>query len=285
MGYMFRNSGIVTIEGTSGWNTENVTSMRYMFNRASNLTAIDLSSWNLGSLPHWSNHHRKFQFATVLRELTLGENFTFFNTAATFLPPVPDNANYPGYVGLWRNVGTGTVSNPQGTFMFTSNELQENFDGAIHADTWVWYWGPAPTANRIIQLNRSGVVTPLAPQAVGYVRAPRFSTVVQNVSDAVTGGLTVTISGPNASAFEIVFISREASIGVYETLPGGGAVTLDIPSLAVGNAANLHSNRRFLIQPVTGLAAGTYTARVTVSVDSDLTNQFDEYFDLVFVVQ
>jgi len=380
MAGMFSGTKFASLD-LSNWPLGNVTRMGHLFNSSQNLVSLNLANWDtsnvtdLGGSGSLTGMRNMFGFTTSLRELTLGPNFNFVGGTAAALLPVPNNADFTGY---WQNVGTGTTSNPQGAFTFTSDELMTNYNGAIHADTWVWqprnptvpavHVGaqtgamipgqagtatfPVITANipngnytvtvanlpggvtvqgqvtitsgsgiltlagntltlagvtnnliltlngvtsnaftltiavpRIIELNRGGVEVPFPPQSVGYSPADfRFSTIVQNISPAATGGLTVTISGPNASAFEITHISRPASVGVYQRLPNA-ASTLAIPSLAVGGTANLDASRRFMIQPVAGLTAGTHTARVTVSVDSDLTNQFDEYFDIEFVVQ
>jgi len=271
---MFSNAHSITNLDLSGWDTSNVISMTGMFNNAHSLVTLDLSGWDTSSVPTLND---MFTDATSLRELTLGPDFSFVGGTAANLPAVPDDATFTGF---WQNVGAGTVDHPQGTHVLTSAELMTTFNGATMADTWVWQRIP-----RIIQLNRNGTNSPFDPVPVGYPSAFQFSTIVQNVSGAPTGGLTVTISGPNASAFEITHISRAAAIGVYYLVPGGTAATLDLPSLAVGNAANLQSNRRFLIRPVAGLPAGTHTARVTVSVDAHPSGEFDEYFDVVFVVQ
>jgi len=195
---------------------------------------------------------------------------------------LPTGVTVQGQVTIAGGTGTLTLAGNTNTLAGVHGNLALTLSSAVSNEFAVTI-GTAQ-ADRIIQLNRSGVETPLVPQAVGYVRAPRFSTIVQNVSTTATGGLTVTISGPNASAFEITHISSAAAIGRYQRLPSS-ASTLAIPSLAVGNAANLQASRRFMVQPVAGLLAGTYQARITVSVDSDLTGQFDEYFDVVFVVQ
>ena len=58
-----------------------------------------------------------------------------FGGTAANLPGAPNNATYTGY---WRNVGTGTVTNPTGAFVLTSGQLMAQFDGATMADTFVW---------------------------------------------------------------------------------------------------------------------------------------------------
>ncbi|MCL2545768.1 MAG: BspA family leucine-rich repeat surface protein [Oscillospiraceae bacterium] len=105
----------------SGWDTSSVTNMRGVFRGASSLTNLDLSGWNTGNVTSTAN---MFSGMTSLHSLTLGENFAFVGGGA--LP-----------AGPWQNVGSGTVANPQGAFIFTAAELMANFDGTIHADTWV----------------------------------------------------------------------------------------------------------------------------------------------------
>ena len=68
-----------------------------------------------------------------MREIVLGEYFNFFTNAR--LVNVPNNTEFTGF---WQNVGAGTVENPQGGYTFTSAQLMAQYDGSIHADTWVW---------------------------------------------------------------------------------------------------------------------------------------------------
>ena len=319
MNQMF-SGALVTALDLSSFDTSRVGNMQRMFARASNLTALDLSNFDTAS----AAGSMCFMFAhqgNDLRAITLGENFVFgcYHHGGFLLCPCVYNPDicppyctcmYGGecpcfpieelcdsgffsnspYTGRWQTLGNGTLLDPRGAFVFTPEELAWNFNNnfmAGMADTWVWEpWEENRPVQRIIALNRSGTDTPFTAQSVGYTRLLHFSTVVQNISDAPTGGLTVTISGPDAEAFELIFISRPASIGVYYVLPAGStASTLEIPSLAAGNAANLYARRRFMIQPVGGLAAGTHTARVTVSVDNHPSGEFDEYFDVVFIVE
>ena len=74
-----------------------------------------------------------FAGMTSLRELTLGRQFEFGNVAG--LPAVRLT---PVFTGRWQNVGSGTIENPQGSFVFTSAQLMSGFNGETMADTWVW---------------------------------------------------------------------------------------------------------------------------------------------------
>jgi len=134
MGSMFvRATSLMNLD-LSTWDTSNVKYMQWMFYETRGLTSLDVSTWNTSNVMemHWM-----FWGASNLAQLTLGEHFSFrpFNQIETGLPAVPVGA----YTRGWRNVGTGTVDNPQGEFLFSSDELMANFDGATMADTWVWH--------------------------------------------------------------------------------------------------------------------------------------------------
>jgi len=163
MAGMFYGARGLTHLDTSGWNTGSLREMTAMFVRANGLTTLDLSHFDTRNVTHmfsvfgmenlvsldlsgWDTIGERelnmgpgntvgmtsmFSFAYSLRHLTLGENFRFndfFESGRT------RNAALPN--GYWQNVGLGTVDNPLGEFVFTSEELMRYYDGAIHADTW-----------------------------------------------------------------------------------------------------------------------------------------------------
>jgi len=118
----------------SNFNTGNVTNMSGMF-EMHQLTALDLSGFDTRNVIAMDNMlgGLTFGFTSHLNRLAFGEHFHFVWNIG--MPFVPTNDTFTGY---WRNVGTGTVNNPQGEYIFTSVALVENFDGATMADTWVW---------------------------------------------------------------------------------------------------------------------------------------------------
>lgn len=140
MHHMFQDASALTSLDLSSWDISGSVSMTQMFRDASSLTSLDLSGWDTRN----ASMTGMFSGATSLRELTLGENFVFNVGFVTGDPPVRLTAGLPPppqnneFTGFWQNVGNGTTNNPQGEFIFTSDELMEYFDGLIHADTWVW---------------------------------------------------------------------------------------------------------------------------------------------------
>jgi len=162
MQHMFRDAhALASIGDVSGWDTGSVMNMSAMFLSARSLTELDLSGWDVGNvtdmsfmfqdlipsytmsltqlnLSGWTisngaNMDRMFRGVTNLRELWLGEGFSFMPNAA--LPAVLNNHTYTGH---WQNVGGGTVAAPAGEFVLTSAQLMAQFDGSTMADTWLW---------------------------------------------------------------------------------------------------------------------------------------------------
>jgi len=129
MGWMFYETTNLVNLDLSLWDVSAATDMRSMFSGASSLGGLDLSGWNI--LPN-AFITDMFGGMSSLREIALGSGMRM---AGTDLPDVPDDAYF---LGVWRNVGSGTVQNPQGEHILSSAQLMEQFDGAIHADTWVW---------------------------------------------------------------------------------------------------------------------------------------------------
>jgi len=158
---MFNGMFSLTSLDLSEWDTSNVRRMWIMFSHAFNLTSLNLSGWDTRNVTTMDN---MFQGTTALRELTLGEHFKFveawcdrnniYENAA--LPPAPNNYYFTGY---WQNVGNGTVYNPQGEFVFTSDELMRYYDGSIHAGTWVWQPRRNVVDNDIINNTINVIIT------------------------------------------------------------------------------------------------------------------------------
>jgi formylglycine-generating enzyme required for sulfatase activity/methionine-rich copper-binding protein CopC len=112
--------------------------------------------------------------------------------------------------------------------------------------------GPPVVAAYGISLSQSGTVT-FPAAVVGYTAAPAAQSVtVSNTGNRETGELTAALSGDNDSDF---------------TLSG-----TPISSIAVDG------NNTFTVVPNIELAAGTYTATVTVSGDNGITANFTVSF-------
>lgn len=162
MTQLFSNNSNLTNLDISNFDTRNVISMQHMFNGASSLKELDLRHFDTRKVKNvhrmfanMSNLERldisnfdnqslqgvdyMFQGANALKILSLGHSFNFTpypdGLANADLPPVPTNNLYSG---KWQDVGTGTVSQPEGSNILTSEELMEQYDGETMAGTYVW---------------------------------------------------------------------------------------------------------------------------------------------------
>jgi hypothetical protein len=110
---------------------------------------------------------------------------------------------------------------------------------------------PAPAYS--ISLDTGG--THIFPAAIaGYPAQTAKTVTVTNTGNQTTGALAVVLSGTDASAF------------------GLSTTTTPISDIAVGGTDT------FAVNPVIGLAAGTYAATVTVSGSNSISEAFDVSF-------
>jgi len=96
----------------------------------SSLTSLNLSSFDTLRVDTMTF---MFYNSASLRKLTLGKYFDF--GLLSNLEQVPQNICFTGY---WQNVCSGTINKPQGSYIFTSTQLMDFYNGNAIADTWVW---------------------------------------------------------------------------------------------------------------------------------------------------
>lgn len=89
-----------TLGDISRWDVSKCRNFTGMFQACFGLTKLDLSGWDTGSATAMST---MFSSMAFLRELTLGERFTFNGAGNTRLtsPAAPQNAAIPGADGFW----------------------------------------------------------------------------------------------------------------------------------------------------------------------------------------
>jgi len=138
---MFFNAHSLISLDASNWDTRNVASMYNMFRGANSLTTLNVSGWDTRNVARMMH---MFLNATSLNTLTLGENFVFIDN--TSLPRIRETDEFTGF---WQNVGDGVAMNPRGRYLLTSAELQERYEGATMADTFVWQ----PTNPEVCEFN------------------------------------------------------------------------------------------------------------------------------------
>jgi len=92
---------------------------------------------------------------------------------------------------------------------------------------------------------------------------------VSNTSDQPTGNLTVSLSGTDAAYF---------SLYTSGTAPNNQVPSISIPGIAVGGTAIFRTTPHNFSD---GIAAGTYTATVTVTDHNDILESFEVSYDVI----
>jgi len=113
------------------------------------------------------------------------------------------------------------------------------------------FWAKWTADTYGITLSETGTHT-FTAATYGYAAQTAHTVTVNNTGNQATGALTVALSGDNPTSFTLS--------------------TTSISSIAVSG------NNIFTVQPNTGLAAGTYTATVTVSGGNGITASFNVSF-------
>lgn len=157
MKLMFSNSGALTNLDLSNFDTSNVTDMSYMFNGCQSLTSVDLSNFDTTQV---TNMSRMFNYCgsltnlnlsnfdtskvtdmvnmfhfSALNQLSLGEKTKLDGTAMLG----EDNlsmSDTTAFTDKWQSLGTGTVSNPNGSWSGSTDELITRSASGT-ADTYV----------------------------------------------------------------------------------------------------------------------------------------------------
>ncbi|EAC8464481.1 BspA family leucine-rich repeat surface protein [Listeria monocytogenes] len=206
MSGMFYGSPATSLD-LSNFDTSNVTDMGYMFSNSS-VTSLDLSSFDTSSV---TNMSYMFDGARQIQQLTLGSQGQFVRGANLFTPSKTIN-----YTGKWQNVGTGTVNDPQGTFVGTGDELMTNYTGSTMADTYVWQ----PILFEVNVQDSTLMVGDTWNSADNFVGATDNSgnSIAFNAI-TVSGSVDTTQPGLNTVTYSYGGVTSTATITVLETIP------------------------------------------------------------------
>ncbi|EKZ4336103.1 BspA family leucine-rich repeat surface protein, partial [Listeria monocytogenes] len=192
----------------SNWDTSKVTDMGLMFSNTK-ATSLDVSSFDTSNVTNMSN---MFASASQLKSLTLGSQFQFLSTDAA----LPDAPTTGGYSGKWQNVGTGTVDDPEGSFVGTAAELMSTYDGSTMADTYVWQ----PS---LLEVNVKDSTLMVGDT---WNPADNFVSGLDNAGDpvdfsaiTVSGSVDMTQPGLYSVDYSNGGVTSTATITVLETIP------------------------------------------------------------------
>ncbi|EAG4503474.1 BspA family leucine-rich repeat surface protein [Listeria monocytogenes] len=230
MSSMFYGSSATSLD-LSSFDTGNVTNMSSMF-YGSSATSLDLSSFDTGNV---TNMEQMFSGARQIQQLTLGSQGQFVTGANLSTPSKTIN-----YTGKWQNVGTGTVNDPQGTFVGTGNELMSNYTGSTMADTYVWQ----PILFEVNVQDSTLMVGDTWDSADNFVGATdNAGNPVNFNAITVSGSVDTTQPGLNTVTYSYGGVTSTATITVLETIPASwinffvdGTNVRSIPGSALSTA-------------------------------------------------
>lgn len=136
MQHMFNGASSLKELDLSHFDTHNVRNVHRMFANMSNLERLDISNFDSQRL---QSVEYMFLGSNSLKILSLGHRFEFITPppplSGASLVQVPTNTLYSG---KWQDVGTGTISKPEGSNVLISEELMEQYNGETMSGTYVW---------------------------------------------------------------------------------------------------------------------------------------------------
>lgn len=135
MDQLFADTSKIEKIDVSNFNTEKVQSMRYIFSGMISLKKLDLSSFSDARIEKTLGKAGMVGSTSSMKELKIGNKFNL--TSVSGVPTRSPRPTEP-YTQKWQNVGNGTVENPKGQNVWTSDELENNDFKSGGADTYVW---------------------------------------------------------------------------------------------------------------------------------------------------
>ncbi|MFK4886784.1 BspA family leucine-rich repeat surface protein [Lactococcus petauri] len=129
MASMFSDASSLTMLDLSSFDTRKVLYVSSMFKGASSLTMLDLSSFDMNAI---MTRQDMLAGTSSLKEFKLGKDVKFSG-----IERLPDRNATSTTTGKWQNIGSGTKDEPEGEYIFTSEELLANYNGEVMADTYV----------------------------------------------------------------------------------------------------------------------------------------------------
>lgn len=167
MDYMFWRCSNMTALDLSSWDVSNVERMTSMFLSCSSLRSLNLSTWDTNKRPQMSSMlHSQFGYCTI-ETLNLGEKF--FVTTDSYLQPIDTSSGR--YTGRW--IGLHTKNAFDSSQSFTGSYTIKSI-----ADTYVW------EATYEVEFEENGASETIAGQQI-------------TTTNSATKPLSITKSGYN----------------------------------------------------------------------------------------
>jgi len=222
LAYLFGDlPNLTDIRGLHHFNTSGITDMRSMFRGLNNITNLDLSAWDTRNVTNMTN---MLQGVTSLRELTLGQHFSFVSGAG--LPAV---SRVGDYVGRWQNVADGTIEYPRGSFSVDSALLILNVAGSAMADTWVWQrWADLTELQEVVSIANLHIEADYPPDRWAAFR--QVLTQTQNILNnpyATQFQIDTAIATLQEAIYRLVYGEPE-DVQILDIVPSNNSVTVEL---------------------------------------------------------
>ena len=138
----------------SKFNTNSLKYMDYMFSGCTDLTALNIASFDMSKAIQTNGIKNALNNLPALRKLVLGKNCKFYrndtNTNVGLDTP-----------GTWVNVGNGTEENPQMSKKWSSTDLMNNYNGNTDHDTYIRFYDGYPVKIHYVYLDKEGKRQPI----------------------------------------------------------------------------------------------------------------------------
>ena len=125
-------SSLTTLE-LPNFDTSNVSNMNNMFNGMSSMTVLDISNFDTSGILGGTTY--MFSGMPELRKIALSSKFKFISSSLSGFPLAPSDKPY---TGKWMNIGDGRINSQSRKYVYSSEELQTQYNGMDMADTYVW---------------------------------------------------------------------------------------------------------------------------------------------------
>jgi|GEM_PF-2924520 bacterial surface protein 26-residue repeat len=211
MEQMFYGLQSLTELDLSSFDTSSVTNMREMFCGFHGLQHLNIANFDTGNIATMQNMFRDLY---DLHVLVLGKDFSFHANAGLSTAP-----NLAPHMRHWQNVGSGTIAQPAGGYVLTTQELINLYTGTM-ADIYVRVEATTsiiPEPESEPEPDITNTTLDISKTVVGKYGAYHKAFEVRvslkdNQGNAVNGAYPVSSSLAEVDDYIVTFIDGEALV-------------------------------------------------------------------------
>lgn len=176
MQYMFLGSAVKDLN-VSSFDTSKTTNLKSMFSNLKNLDKLDISSFSISNA---TQTDAMFANSKSVNLLKVGKK--------SRLKPemkLPEISATSVFTGKWQNIGSGSVTVPEGDHVWSSTEFLNNFNPTTMGDdTFVWQKKQTSEsiihAGKIADYTNDLLLSTYIPSAVTPLNPYRYNVVLNN---------------------------------------------------------------------------------------------------------